>query len=295
MTALVFIDTNIFLDFYEVDSGDATLPLLKYINKNHSKIITTSEVEMEFKKNRQRVILESLSYIKLKKAELISIPAFLRESTLDRNIKKTQKDLNFQSAALVGRALSILRDPLSDRVYRTLQRLFTSRADCHLTRHKAIRRNIQTLATKRFELGYPPRKVSDHSLIDAINWEWIIHCAQHSTHDIVIVSRDRDYGEHYSGDSIINDWLLQEFGERVGRTRSISLTTSLSKALTQASIIVSKAEQEAEESLIKARTSWDSLILKQFPTFDPTWPDDTKLKWFQAFDILLKQNFSKLT
>jgi hypothetical protein len=32
-----------------------------------------------------------------------------------------------------------------------------------------------------------------------------------------------------------------------------------------------------------------SLLLAKFPAFDPTWPDDVKLKWFSAFDELLKR------
>ena len=57
MSVLVFIDTNIYLDFYRVRGTDATLSILKHFDENHDRIITTSEVEMEYKKNRQRVTL----------------------------------------------------------------------------------------------------------------------------------------------------------------------------------------------------------------------------------------------
>jgi len=33
---------------------------------------------------------------------------------------------------------------------------------------------------------------------------------------------------------------------------------------------------------------WHELVLDKFPAFDPAWPDDVKLKWFEAFDLLLK-------
>ncbi|MFH1382991.1 MAG: hypothetical protein ABIH70_08915 [Chloroflexota bacterium] len=36
-------------------------------------------------------------------------------------------------------------------------------------------------------------------------------------------------------------------------------------------------------------TFWDKLLLSKFPIFDPKWPDDVKLKWFDAFDQLLKR------
>jgi len=30
-------------------------------------------------------------------------------------------------------------------------------------------------------------------------------------------------------------------------------------------------------------------MLAKFPTFDPNWSDEVKLKWFAAFDELLKR------
>jgi len=32
---------------------------------------------------------------------------------------------------------------------------------------------------------------------------------------------------------------------------------------------------------------WNKMLLDKFPTFDPTWPDDVKAKWFDAFDKLM--------
>jgi hypothetical protein len=32
--------------------------------------------------------------------------------------------------------------------------------------------------------------------------------------------------------------------------------------------------------------SWHELLLSKFPTFDPTWPDDVKSKWFDSFASL---------
>jgi hypothetical protein len=37
--------------------------------------------------------------------------------------------------------------------------------------------------------------------------------------------------------------------------------------------------------------SWKELLLTKFPSFDPTWPSDVQLKWFEAFDELLKRGF----
>src|SRR6185312_7915028 len=60
---LLFIDTNILLDFYRIRKSDISLKYLKEIEDNLDKLILTSQVEMEFRKNRQIVILEALTEI----------------------------------------------------------------------------------------------------------------------------------------------------------------------------------------------------------------------------------------
>jgi hypothetical protein len=36
-------------------------------------------------------------------------------------------------------------------------------------------------------------------------------------------------------------------------------------------------------------SSWDKMLLTKFPTFDPDWSDDVKVKWFTAFDELMRR------
>jgi hypothetical protein len=43
--------------------------------------------------------------------------------------------------------------------------------------------------------------------------------------------------------------------------------------------------------LIPHPGSWKELLLSKFPSFDPAWPNDVQIKWFEAFDELLKRGF----
>ena len=43
---------------------------------------------------------------------------------------------------------------------------------------------------------------------------------------------------------------------------------------------------------IPARMTWHEMVLAKFPTFDPAWTDEVKMKWFEAFDTLLKRGLS---
>lgn len=258
MSSLIFIDTNILLDFYRYPRGSAILSVLDHIDKNHDKIITTTQVEMEYKKNRQKVILSSLSEMKGPKWDSFKLPVILSEAQAASSIEKDRKDIDKQSRILIKKIASILKSPsINDDVYKILQRLFKSTSDLNLKRPDKIRFTIRNLARKRFILGYPPRKDSDVSIGDAINWEWIINCAKVKNQDVVIVSRDTDYGCRYEGGMLINDWLHQEFKERVNRRKNVVLTDKLTEGFKLADISVKKKEVEDEneflEEIIKMR------------------------------------------
>src|SRR5205807_5192124 len=73
--------------------------------------------------------------------------------------------------------------------------------------------------------------------------------------EMVIVSRDSDYGVTFEDQTFLNDWLLQEFRDRVSKQRKITLFTRLSEALKLFRVAVSKEEQQEEEEFIKSAAS----------------------------------------
>jgi len=252
MSCLVFIDTNIYLDSYRY-RNDLSLSLLQRLDNNHDRIITTAEVEMEYKKNRQKVILEALHSIKPQSAGQLNIPSFLKESTYNKTSSRLDREWNTLANKLLSRTEKLLESPgRYDPVYKILQRLFKSRATCHLNRGSKIREEIRENAQKRYTLGYPPRKPNDTSIGDSINWEWIIYCATQCHDDIVLISRDSDYGALNKNNYYLNDWLRQEFKERISRRRSITLTGRLSEGFKIAGITVSEEEEQVEEKFLQA-------------------------------------------
>jgi predicted nucleic acid-binding protein len=251
MSALVFIDTNILLDFYRYPRGSAILPVLEHIDKNHSKIITSTQVEMEYKKNRQKVIVGSITEMKGPKWDSFRLPVILSEAQAAKSIVNDRKNIEKKSKILRKKIESILRVPSrNDTVYKTLQKLFSSSSDLNLKRPDPKRFTIRNLARKRFILGYPPRKDSDVSIGDAINWEWLIYCAKEKNHDVVVVSRDTDYGCRFDGDMVINDWLAQEFKQRVNIRKKVTLTDKLMHGFKLANISVTRKEVDDEARML---------------------------------------------
>ena len=247
---LVFIDTNIFLDFYRM-GGERADRQLAAIERHKDRIIRSDQVWMEFLKNRQKVILDSIG--KLSQPPKVTLPPIVSGYDPARMLVQHLGSAEKKYKEVKRKVESILKDPSkNDQVYRSLNRIFSIDGNFYLSRSDRVRYAIRNRARKRFVLGYPPRKIGDTSIGDAINWEWIIECANRSEANtaIILVSRDTDYGISLGGDTILNDWLRREFRERVSRQRPIELTTRLTDALKRLDEDVSDEDVKAEEDLI---------------------------------------------
>jgi hypothetical protein len=250
---LVFIDTNILLDFYRL-GGEAAGRQLAALDRHRGSIVTSDQIRMEFLKNRQKVIVESLG--KLKKPDKMSVPPILTDYQPAKSLAKSLEASIKKYNEVKAKIDSVLNDPVHhDPVYRSLNKLFDHPGPANLRRGDKARFEVRNLARKRFGLGYPPRKAGDTSFGDALNWEWAVRCAQKigGNPHLLIVSRDGDYGTTFGDKTILNDWLRREFKERVSRKRKVELTTKLTIALRRLDESVTP-EDEAEEEKVIAET-----------------------------------------
>lgn len=189
------------------------------------------------------------------------MPELVSDFQASKQIDKKKKEIITQQKKINEKIEKILKNPSgNDPVYQTLQKLFKHDSPYNLDRNKNDRYELRELSRKRFELGYPPRKKDDNSIGDAVNWEWIIKCAISSGLDIILVTRDSDYGAILKNESFLNDWLKQEFKERVGAKRKIILTERLSVAFKAIKQNVSKEMIDAEDVVIKQKDKKHSVI-----------------------------------
>jgi hypothetical protein len=271
MDALLFIDTNILLDFYRDRKSDISMKFLEQIEACKDRLILGSQIEMEYKKNRQHVILESLGKFGAPDWGKLSAPALVSETQAAGMIDKHRKELVKQQKIVTEKIQNILEKPgTQDEVYKVLQRVFKHNSPYNLDREDKRRFAIRRLARKRFFLGYPPRKKNDTSYGDAINWEWLVQCSIDSGKDVVIVTRDSDFGVVYKNKSYINDWLSQEFKQRVSQRRKLKLTASLSEGLKIVHAKVTKEMEEGEQLML-------SELLSRLRTSDNIEPEQDVL------------------
>lgn len=247
---LLFIDTNIWLDFYRA-RNETGLALLKHAEAVSDKIIVTFQLESEFKRNRQNVILESMQ--ELKSPAQIPRPGIFSDAKAANALAKSMKEADKRVKTLKQKLTRVLDNPTQhDRVYQATQRIFHKLDELVLTRENKVRHLIRRKAFRRFLHGCPPRKRNDTSIGDAINWEWMIHCATTQNAELVIVTRDSDYGIHFENKAYVNDHLRQEFSERVSRRRKILLYSRLSDALKHFAVPITAQEVLAEAEIVEA-------------------------------------------
>lgn len=50
-------------------------------------------------------------------------------------------------------------------------------------------------------------------------------------------------------------------------------------------------DQNGDEStpIVEPKLSWEQMLLSKFPSFDPSWPEETQKRWFDSFEKLMRQ------
>ncbi|MFW7381789.1 MAG: PIN domain-containing protein [Oligoflexus sp.] len=252
--SLIFIDTNIFLDFYRMRTAEPGMKWLSQIESNLGRIISTCQIEMEFKKNRQKVILETKKNFGVPKWDSLNIPPILMNSAAASSLKTYKGRIKASVQKINKEIVSFIEEPnKKDPIYTTLEGLFKHSSEYILGRQHPDRRMLKHKSRTRFGLGYPPKKGDDFSYGDSLNWEWIIWCAKKSGKPIIIVSRDSDYGHEVNGSCVLNTWLKAEFMNRVGPKRSIVLTNRLAAGFKLAGITLPAQAVKQEEDMIASQ------------------------------------------
>lgn len=157
-------------------------------------------------------------------------------------------DTNSALGKMVFRLLSTLnefeKDQLSER---------TESAMGHMRR---TNRRISA----RIPLGYPPRKSNDESMGDAFNWEWIVTCMARKGLDVVIVTRDSDYGYKVGEAFHLNDCLALEVRERA-KNLKVTVVDLLTKGLELIDVDVTPKEIKQEEQTLTKPLSPEGIQL----------------------------------
>ncbi|HEX5716458.1 MAG TPA: PIN domain-containing protein, partial [Thermoanaerobaculia bacterium] len=207
--ALLFVDSNKYLDLYRTDKGKK---LLAPLGEQAGYIFVTRQVVAEVERNKLAVAADFLNQkFRGLALQTFNVPDHLSGTGTAhgkdippqmRDIVRGVAEVNEKVGAL---ALGIMEQisRSEDDVSRALAQIFAS----------AVPHSAEELkrARDRREFGNPPGK-GTNPLGDQLTWEQILSHFEGKT-KLWIISRDGDYGTVYRGKGFLNRFLLEELSK----------------------------------------------------------------------------------
>ena len=131
---LLFVDTNIWLDFYRAQN-EAYIGLLDKVEGIKAKVIVTHQLETEFKKNRQRVIIGSVTLLKSHIPKAVPSVGVLAQAKQFKMVGKDIESAKNRIKKLQDRLIAMIEKPTEkDKVFQAVHRIFHREDDLVLTR-----------------------------------------------------------------------------------------------------------------------------------------------------------------
>ena len=191
--SIIFIDANLYLDFYRIP---ATKTLLRGLAAQKDSIFVTQQIVDEVQRNKLRV---ATAFLAGKFQPGSDIPDYLFDENTTKSLRNKLKETN----AALKKAIAETLERISrseDDVSNTLQVIFKKAAG--ETEDELLR------ARKRKERGNPPGKGSD-PLGDELNWEQLVVRAKGKSR-LWVITNDSDYFDVGEGKVFLNPLLRQE-------------------------------------------------------------------------------------
>lgn len=208
----IFIDTNIYLRFFDGNSSEYK-KLLKSLEELENEILITKQIVDEVSRNKGEVFLSSFNgYINQLNISKVNLPEHL-ESTSDDDLKKWNKEtreltskIQEQKSKLKDITSSLLENIIKsdDSVSNSLQKIFDN----------ALVQTDQEFneAEYRKATGNPPGKKND-PIGDELSWEQLLNNIA-GISDIFIVSNDGDFMLEFNKQCYLTPKLYSEIKER---------------------------------------------------------------------------------
>lgn len=267
---LLFIDSNIFLNFYDFHDEDLTqlAKLVDFIKSGEIKLFLTSQVCDEIKRNRE-VRLKGAYGQFVDSKPILPMPPFCKHYEEYTDIKRVQNILD-QLKAL-----------LSKKLWDDIQR-HTLKADKVIQDLISVSQIIESdkylsQSIRRHQLGRPPGK-KDRSYGDEINWEALLAEAE-GEGEFILLSKDGDYA-HPIDENLAKDYLVEEWS-KAHPDNEIFFYKSLTRFFSEHDIKIELRVEQEKDSLVQG--------LINSPNFLTTHDLVSKLSKYSSFnDVQIK-------
>jgi len=198
----LFIDTNIFLEFYHFSGADIEElhKLTALLQEGGLKLFATSQLCEEFERNRDHKIKDALNEFNKTKFT-ISVPAFCKLYPEYKDLRATLNAASAKHAELSKKAIA----DVNARCLKADDVIHDLFAKANII---TIVPEVFSSALKRFQSGNPPGKKKT-TIGDELNWEALLY-ALPNKEILHLVSGDSDYAAAMDPDKI-NRYLESEW------------------------------------------------------------------------------------
>jgi len=271
----LFIDANIYLDYFRVSSEKlSSLKVLKkLLNKKKLILLIPQQTIEEYIRMRGSVVEETRRELLLKQKDFKSIV--------------TPNTKNWKKAEKIKEKVKAVKIAYSGLIKEYDKKIIEEKTDADiliknifdLGRQLKESKSILKKSYVRYMKGNPPRK-SNYSYGDAIIWELLLKNAIKD--NLAIITRDRDFITEQKGEKVLNIFLQKEWEKKTNK--KINLFTSLGKFINQfeKKIVVKKEIVEEEER--RSQRMEDHFKV----SFEGTRMSDNP---FSSFDLLSSYNY----
>lgn len=225
---LAYIDTNVFLDFYQ--SSTDRLAVFEDILARAKNVLLTQQTVDEFRRNRVARLIQLADGVKRGPHGQIHTTAVVQALPGFKDWVKARDATKAAALEIANELTSWVLDEQSDLVLVAFEKLVGA------AQTVATTSDFVSKAKTRKLLGNPPTSPDKHTVGDELNWECLLSW---KTSDIVIVTRDKTYLENQA-------LLKREFSASTGH-QLVLVTDSLAAGLEkigQASEKIKEAEKK---------------------------------------------------
>lgn len=227
---LIYIDTNVYLDFYQ--AAHDTVKIFDELYDIRENLVITEQTGIEFARNRNSRLAQLSVNIKKSNTMTPYTVSVVRDTPEFGEWKAAQHAAKAAVNKLAVRINTWIEDEDQDPVASGIIKLIDE-MNFYPTNPDAIEK-----AKLRKILGNPPTSPDKYTIGDELIWETLLEqCDQ----DLIIVSRDKTFLE--------NIGILRSEYDRVEGRKLINVTSNLSdalKAIGKPAVAVAKAEKEAQ-------------------------------------------------
>ena len=248
----IFIDTNIFLDFYRINKNDEIKKVLNEIKKYKMFFINTEQSIDEFLRNRERAINNFVTDLRKQNYSIFNNNFIATLESYDDYFKSVKK-ANDATKNIIKECVALIEDNNKDIIYKTYFSIFNIKKSYKRTD------SIIDKAIKRKYIGNPPTSNGKTTCCDEIIWETLL---ENCSEDLVIVSRDETFNDNYN-------FLKKEYLEK--NQKQLVVVSTISEAIELNGKFPIKILENLENDIvvenditnygyIKDKSNWVSII-----------------------------------